>query len=1340
MSDKLVTETTENTESRMETPSTIQTSQNLCNNETKVPFEQEKTLLNYTTTGTKKPETENDMVTKNPFHFFVKNDLWLLIPALVCNALCAVTDVASTIMINKLFTSLTKFQVGYYDTSEDFLSSIRWPCFGLLLIGLGTTVFGWSETTLFTYLGERQQIRCRKKLFDSLLSRNLGWFENNSNLNGDLIQLNRSIEEFRGAISEYLSILFKCIFSIISLIIISMIYSWKLTLLMMAIVPLILIVIISFGNKIDKWAKREDDITADGISLLDWNFSCFSWIKIVFSKNLELNHYSNILNQCEISFRCFSIYANLVSSFMKTLSLLLFVQSFWFGSYLVKHHQNKGSDIISSFYSCLKLAMIIGSLSVIGVVFQKANTSFKKIVKFLLSDEDIENFRKLSLIPTKDLDGNISLDNVSFSYDYRSEDAGVGRDGSKSLNELQVDGNKVVLKNISFNIEPFRTTFIVGKSGSGKSTIASLLLKLHSPNSGGITIDGYDLNDLNTNWLRSQITLVQQFPKIFNDTIENNILLGTIFDDIYADDVLEAVDFFNFSQVIDNLPNGAKTYIGKSTNKGDTLVQLSGGQEQKLNLVKAKLLDTKILILDESVSALDIKQRELFMNKIYQWRENKTTIIITHELSNIRDDDMVIFVEEGMIVESGNKSVLTSFNGRFAELAHEGTPKNDIVNKEKYIKRETLFYDLGMKDIESQTITCQKYFNDETDFIDDETASFESDSLANVRAPIFLAYRLMVSVLSTKYKLIYLFGVLLVVCDSILTPIFSYCFSHLINGIIPQNSGTLIDTHEQVKWSVIATVIAIATGITSLISLTILEFVSERLCKTLQNMALAKILEQKAEFFERLNSNELSTLLMNDIRDFRKIFSSNLSRLISGFTVSIACIIWSLCIGWKYALVGFSMFPLFAIFSFISTVIMQKAEFSYKDSLNEAESVIYEVRVGIKTIMCLNVQDYFTRRFDSTLNSVLQKAWKRSISMGFSINIVHILVNIAQSIMIYYGFKLVANGEYQLVQMMQIVMMILMSVTFLSEIMSTSPGLYRGLRVVLKLNKLVFGLEEKSNNDNSIGYLTPNLKTFSTEDCISFSNVTFSYPSDAEHAILKNLTMVIPKNKIVSIVGEAGSGKSTIFLLILRLYAIEKSTTRELTPLQEIKINGYDIYNVNLSHLLSNIAVVTQKHYFMDGTIRENLLYGNPDRNSLNDEYIFGILQQLNLTSLVNNMGYGLDSPLSISGNLTVSGGQAQRFSIARALLRPASILLLDEFTSSLDTANIGCVMNILKEVKIKRNVTVICISHQEVVMRHSDTIFVLNDGTVCEYGDFDTLFSNTGGQFQQLLGKMRDI
>lgn len=160
----------------------------------------------------------------------------------------------------------------------------------------------------------------------------------------------------------------------------------------------------------------------------------------------------------------------------------------------------------------------------------------------------------------------------------------------------------------------------------------------------------------------------------------------------------------------------------------------------------------------------------------------------------------------------------------------------------------------------------------------------------------------------------------------------------------------------------------------------------------------------------------------------------------------------------------------------------------------------------------------------------------------------------------------------------------------------------------------------------------------------------------------------------------------------------------------------------------------------MDGTIRENLLYGNPDRNSLNDEYIFGILQQLNLTSLVNNMGYGLDSPLSISGNLTVSGGQAQRFSIARALLRPASILLLDEFTSSLDTANIGCVMNILKEVKIKRNVTVICISHQEVVMRHSDTIFVLNDGTVCEYGDFDTLFSNTGGQFQQLLGKMRDI
>lgn len=490
---------------------------------------------------------------------------------------------------------------------------------------------------------------------------------------------------------------------------------------------------------------------------------------------------------------------------------------------------------------------------------------------------------------------------------------------------------------------------------------------------------------------------------------------------------------------------------------------------------------------------------------------------------------------------------------------------------------------------------------------------------------------------------------------------------------------------------------------------------------------------QNPIFYESVDANELSTLIMNDIRDFRSIFSTTLSRLVSGVSVSIVCIVWALTLGWKYSLVGFSMFPLFAIFSIIGTTIVQKFEFSYKDSLNRAESIVYETRVGIKTIMCLNIQQHFLEKFENSLNKVLSEGMKRSIAMGFTINSVYFLANVAQSIMFFYGFTLVARGEYSLVRTMQIVMMILMSVTFITELLTSAHGLYRGLRVAIKLNNLILKREDGINESN--GYLTPNLSRLQTEYCISFQNVTFSYPTHPTRSILKNLNMNIPSNKFISIVGESGCGKSTIMSLILRLYSIDESNTH-LSPLsQQILVDGYDIDTIKRSVLMSSIAAVTQKHYFFNGTIKENLLYSNPARHAISDENIWSILEDLEMASYVSTLENGIDSLLSVSGNILVSGGQAQRLSIARALLRPASIIVLDECTASLDSHSSEIVLDVLDKFK-KYGKSIICITHQEKVMRRSDCIFVIKDGKVHESGHFDELWGQRGALYDMVYKK----
>lgn len=1210
------------------------------------------------------PVASKTPTTRNPFYFFRKEDTYLLVPALVSNGLCAATDVANTILVQRLFSALTDFQTGKYSSKYDFLHQITWPVAGIVLVGLGSFLLGWAETSLFTYLGERQQVRCRHQLYESLLAREFSYFHATDNLDGDLIQLNRSVEEFRSSISECLSILFKTAFSIVALLIISMIYSWKLTLLIFSVIPVIILSILIFGGKVSFWAKQEDDNTATALSLLNWNFSAYQWVKIVYSKDIELKKYSDILDTCETAYRKFSLYANTVAGIMRAVSLLIFVQSFWFGSFLIRNGQGEGSKIIAAFYSCLKLSMMISSLSVLAVIFQKANTSYKKVVKFLQTKEDIEFFNKPLLIPEAPFKGEFTLDSVNFNYSTNDESN--------------------VLTNVSMVIPSGKTTYIVGKSGSGKSTIANLLLKLYKPNSGIVLVDGFDLAHIDTQWLRKHVTLVQQFPQHFNDTIQHNILIGTPYDDITSE-VVDAIDFFNLTTVINELPNGLDTIIGKgddsitaedNENIGKP-VQLSGGQEQRLNLVRAKLRDSAVLILDESISALDITQRKLFMDKIYKWRKGKTTIIITHEFNQIHEDDLVYFMELGKVVESALKKELVDLSGKFANLQSHAT---DTLRKEK---RKSLFLDIEEpEDIEKSSLIVER----DSHYLTTEN----NKELSNIRAPIFIAYKLLLRFTDTKYKILYILGLFLVLINAILTPVFSFCFAQLINGVIPKGDGNLIDNHEQVKWSMIATALALVTGITTFASSSVLQSVAERLCKNLQNKALEKILQQDIQFFEMLNTNEISTLLMNDIRDFRMIFSANLSRLISGVTISLVCIIWTLTLGWKYALVGFSMFPLFALGSIFGTAIMQKTEFAYKSRVVKTENIAYETRTNIKTIMCFNLQQYFINKFDNSLKFVLSAGRLRSIAMGISINIVLLITNVAQAIMLYYGFKLVANGEYTLVNMMQIVMMILMSVGFLSELMSSAPGLYRGLRVALKLNKLIFELPDVAAK----GYLTPNFSNNQTGEAIAFVNTTFLYPT-GKTPVFENFNLLIKAHQITAIVGESGCGKSTLLSLILRLYSANG-----------VLVDGYEINTIKLSHWLSSVAVVTQNHYFLDASIRENLLYAVPSRHTISDEQILELLEKLDLASL------SLDDELSVSGHLTVSGGQAQRLSIARAILRRPSLLILDEPTSSLDAASTTLVLKLISELK-EDGVNVLIITHQEKVMLFADEVITLGNGGI---------------------------
>ena len=534
--------------------------------------------------------------------------------------------------------------IGFINSEEDNFSSLL--ALSLIFIAMARGIGFFIGNYFMSKVGFGIVHDLRAELFHKLHDLPKSYFD--SNQSGQLInRITFTTTQVSGAASNAVKTLIREGFLLIGLFVYLLILNFKLTLLLIGTAPLIAIIVYVAGKRLKKLATKIQTAMGDVTHIASEAVDGHVEIKSFNAQDYENSRFliANESNRNQnLKLEATGNMATPIIQVLVSISLSI-VAYFALGA---KLGISLDAETFVAFFTAAGLmAKPIRQLSSINMIVQKGLAAANEIFDQLDQNKEIDNGLNENII-----EGNIEFKDINFSYDTGSQ----------------------ILSNINFSIEKNDTIAIVGKSGSGKSTIANLIPRFYNHSSGEILIDGTPISEFSLTHLRSSISIVNQSPSLFNDTIAKNIAYGD--DSIDVDKLKESARLSGCEEFIENLPEGYESEIG------DDGVLLSGGQRQRLAIARAFYKDSPIIILDEATSALDTESELIVQEALEKLISNRTTIVIAHRLSTIENASKIIVLDNGQIVESGrhdelieNKSVYHSlYKNKF-----EDSPKSNSI-------------------------------------------------------------------------------------------------------------------------------------------------------------------------------------------------------------------------------------------------------------------------------------------------------------------------------------------------------------------------------------------------------------------------------------------------------------------------------------------------------------------------------------------------------------------------------------------------------------------------------------------------------------------------------------
>lgn len=500
---------------------------------------------------------------------------------------------------------------------------------GVLLLQM---LFSFGRVYTFAYVGEHALADLRKAVYDRMMQLPMEFFakrrvgELSSRLSADLTQI-------QDAMTLMLAEILRGILTLVVGIGLIIYLSKKLALMMLAVIPVVILIAVLFGKRIRTVSRQAQDQLADSNTIVQETLQGITNVKAFSNEWFEIRRYSESLNKVvHLAVRNGVLRGGFVSFILFALfGTIIFLV--WYSVGLMQRGEMSFGDLTAFVFYCTFVGGSMAGFADIYGQLQKTLGATQRVRELMKEPVEMVNVQKQPLDPQYRLSGRVQFEHIQFSYPSRSE--------------------VMVLKDVNLESFPGQQIALVGPSGAGKSTIVSLLLQFYKADSGRILFDGKEAAEIPLSQLRQQMAFVPQDVMLFGGTIRENIAYGR--PDATDEEIREAAVKAHAHEFISQFPEGYQTVVGE---RG---IKLSGGQRQRIAIARAILKDPVILILDEATSSLDSASEALVQDALENLMKNRTSFVIAHRLSTVRNADRIYVLDKGYVTENGTHEELMQF-------------------------------------------------------------------------------------------------------------------------------------------------------------------------------------------------------------------------------------------------------------------------------------------------------------------------------------------------------------------------------------------------------------------------------------------------------------------------------------------------------------------------------------------------------------------------------------------------------------------------------------------------------------------------------------------------------